>query len=389
MPPMSPRARWIWSGLLVVALALAGFFWQQRGQESDRAFVVAEVSRQAIEEIVTATGTLNAVTTVAVGTYVSGPIQEIHVDFNSPVKRGEVVARIDPDPFAVKVKQADATLATAHARVRKAIADRDFRRLDFKRKKTLVDGKVGSQDALDAIESLFHQAEAQVALERAGVAQAEAGLEEARINLRRTEIVSPVDGVVLSRNVDVGQTVAASFQTPTLFLIAEDLTQMRVIASISESDIGRIETGQVAEFSVDAYPERTFVGSVSQRRYAPIIESNVVTYDVVIDVENPGLELKPGMTATVAITTDSRDETLVVPLRALRFRPEERDRSPGADPESESADRAAASSVWVLAGEGGLRFVAVETGIRNDRHVEIVSGELAVGDRLAVAYERE
>ncbi len=384
--PLSPRSRVILAGCLLAILATGAYLWIGRASAERRGFVTATVERAPIAATVLATGTLNAVVTVQVGTYVSGPIREIYVDYNSPVSRGQVVARIDPDPFEVKVQQAEAELATAHARVRKAAAERDYRKFDLERQETLNLNDVISAGRLEEKQSAYLQSEAQLALDRAGVALAEAGLAEARINLSYTDIVSPVDGVVLSRNVDVGQTVAASFQTPTLFLIAEDLAQMRVNAHISESDIGRIRVAQPVRFAVDAYPEREFVGVVSQQRNAPVIDRSVVTYDVVIDVENQDLALKPGMTATVSIITAERADTTVVPLRALRFRPDVADREPG---DGEPPASKAASFVWVLGPDGKLRRNEVETGIRNDEYVEVSDGTLSPGDVLAVAYERE
>ena len=383
---MNRRLRAVWAAAVVLAVGGAGAWWYRAESHDARAFVLAQVERADIQAAVTATGTLNAVTTVQVGTYVSGPIREIYVDWNTPVKRGEVIAKIDPDPFEVKVLQAEAAVATAHAKVEKATADRDFRQRDLERKERLVAGRIVSEDAVDEKRSAYRQAEAQLTRERAGVAQAEAGLSEARINLKYTDIVSPVDGVVLSRNVDVGQTVAASFQTPTLFVIAEDLAQMCVNANINESDIGRISSGQSVVFTVDAYPEREFSGTVRQQRDSPIISSNVVTYDVVIDVENADLALKPGMTATVSITTDRRGDVLVVPLRSLRFRPDLDDRVSGNGAEPEPGYR---SLVWVLQDDGKVHGVDVKTGIRNDEFVEVVAGELASGEKIALAYERE
>jgi HlyD family secretion protein len=387
-------ARTRWAVLIVLALAMvaAGAWWFFRDAERAPNFQTAALARSPIDATVIATGTLNAVITVQVGTYVSGRVRDIHVDFNSPVTRGQVVAKIDPAPFAVKVDQAQAMLETARARLQKALADRVYRDSERERQQRLSERNVLSQGDLDASKNAFAQADAQVALERAGIAQAEATLAEAEINLAYTDIVSPVDGVVLSRSVDVGQTVAASFQTPTLFLIAEDLTEMRVNSNISESDIGRVRKDQQVQFSVDAYPDRVFTGVVSQRRDAPIIQQNVVTYDVVIDVANDDLALKPGMTATVTITTDQREDVLVVPLRALRFRPKKEHRAdeisrPAAGQSPESGNR---EMVWVLRENlSKLEPVEIETGIRNDDFAEVLSGEIGVGDVVVNAYKRE
>jgi HlyD family secretion protein len=316
---------------------------------------------------------------------VSGPIRELDADFNTPVKKGQRLAKIDPAPFEMKVRQAEANLASARASVLKAEADLALKRLTRARSTELAGRHMLAQSSLDSARSDVAQAEAQLALQEASVRQAEAGVEEARINLGYTEIVSPVDGVVVSRNVDVGQTVAASFQTPTLFQVAEDLTKMQVNANVSESDIGALTEGQSAEFSVDAYPGRVFRGRVSQVRNAPTTLQNVVTYDVVIDVDNSDLALKPGMTATVTVVTRERDDALRVPLRALRFRPAK------AGKEAETAAGAADEKqavVWRVDGKGALQRVPVRLGLRDERYAEVVEGSLTPGDPLAVAYPR-
>ncbi len=356
---------------------------------ADGRYVTEPVDRGAITATVTATGTVQPVTQVQVGTYVSGPIQAIYVDFNSPVTSGQLVAKIDPAPYAVKVRQAEANLANARASVEKARADLQLKQLTLERNRTLRARDLISQDELDTSESNRAQASAQLAVEEAAVKQAAAELDEARITLGYTEIRSPVDGVVVSRNVDVGQTVAASFQTPTLFAIAQDLTKMQVNANVSESDIGGLREGQGASFGVDAYPGRSFEGRVAQVRNAPITVLNVVTYDVIIAVDNRDLALKPGMTATVTITTARRDDALRVPLRALRFRPESGDGASPA-PAGVAAGRAAsdAPAVYVLDEGSKLRRIELRTGLRDERYAEVVEGDLAAGAAVAVAYRR-
>jgi HlyD family secretion protein len=367
-----------------LAAAGGGFALCSGGGADERGYVTETVDRGEIVAAVTATGVVNPVTTVQVGTYVSGPIREIDVDFNSKVTKGQRVAKIDPAPFQVRVDQAQASLENARARVRRAQADLALKRLTRDRNRELRGRNLISQSELDAAESGYDQAVAELALEEAGVRQAESALAEARVNLDYTDIRSPVDGVVVSRDVDVGQTVAASFQTPTLFLIAEDLTRMQVEAKVSESDIGGVREGQPASFSVDAYPGRTFQGAVVQVRNAPTTVQNVVTYDVVIEVDNAALELKPGMTAAVTITTDRRDDVVRLPVRALRFRPEPPE---GAAP-APAAPGEAALAVWVLDPSGEPRRVEVETGLRNDRFAELLSDGLEPGVRVVVAYER-
>ena len=277
--------------LLVLAAAAGYAYWSRMQGDGAAGYVTETVSRGSIKSVVTATGTLNPVTSVQVGTYVSGPIRAIYADYNSPVTKGQLVAKIDPASFQVKVAEAEANLANARAQVEKTRADLALKKLTFERNRELLGKNLIAQNDLDTAKSNYDQAVAQVALDRAGVQQAEASRDEARINLAYTDITSPVDGVVVSRNVDVGQTVAASFQTPTLFLIAQDLTKMQVDANVSESDIGDVRTGQAVAFSVDAYPGREFHGTVKQVRNAPLNEQNVVTYDVVIAVDNSDLAL--------------------------------------------------------------------------------------------------
>jgi len=373
----TPRQTALLAGGAAILLLLIGALWWSRATPKAQAgFVTESVDRGPIEVAVTATGVVNPVTTVQVGTYVSGPILQLFVDFNSPVTKGQLVAKIDPRPFQVKVQQAEAGVATARATAAKARADLGMKKLVYERNGELRKRNLIAQNDLDTARSDFEQATATVALSDAGVKQAEAMLEEARINLGYTDITSPVDGVVVSRSVDVGQTVAASFQTPTLFQIAQDLTKMQVDSSVSESDIGGVAEGQAAWFNVDAYPGRRFEGKVAQVRNAPVTLQNVVTYDVVVAVANGDLALKPGMTATVSITTAHRDDALRVPVRALRFHPDE-----------SSAD-AKEPAVWRLDATGTPERVVVQAGIRNEKYVEVTGGDLAAGQTVVVAKKR-
>jgi HlyD family secretion protein len=368
------------SVLAVVTGAILG--WTRNGGEEPQ-WVVERVSRGPITASVTATGTVNPVTTVQVGTYVSGPIQTVAVDFNSPVRRGQLLARIDPRPFQVKLDDARAALENARARLEKDRAVAALKALNLDRARALRRDGIVSAGDLDLAVSEERQARAQLALDAADIASAEARLREAEVNLAYTDIVSPVDGIVVSRNVDVGQTVAASFQTPTLFLVAEDLTKMQVNASVSESDIGPVAGGQEATFTVDAYPADSFRGRVVQVRNAPVTVLNVVTYDVIIAFDNADLRLRPGMTANVRITTAHREDALRVPTRALRFRP----------PVSEGAVAATAPSpargnrVWVPDGAHAAREAPVEVGIADDQFTEVRSG-LAEGARVITAVKR-
>jgi len=372
-----PRAAAV-AGACALVAALGWAVFGRDGRAAAPAYVTEAADRGPITVTVTATGVVEPVRTVQVGTYVSGPILALYADFNSAVTKGQLVAKIDPATFAVKVRQAEANLRNARAKAEKARADLVLKKLSLERARELNSRDLLARDEFDTAESNEAQARAQVALEEAGIAQAEAALEEARIQLGYTDIRSPVDGTVISRTVDVGQTVAASFQTPTLFEIAEDLAKMRVRTSVSESDIGGLADGQPASFGVDAWPGRSFVGRVVQVRSAPVSIQNVVTYDVLVEVDNASHELKPGMTATVAITTAHRDDALRVPLRALRFRPEEA--AGAADGEGPAA--------FALEAGGALRRVPLRIGIRDERYAEVLGGELAPGEPLAVAYLR-
>jgi HlyD family secretion protein len=367
------------------ALLLALGAWALFGDGGEPAadpYVTATLGRGPIAATVTATGTVQPVSTVQVGTYVSGPILAIDVDFNSPVRKGQRVAKIDPAPFQVRVARSEAGLATATARVARAEADLTLKELTLARSRELRATNILAQHELDQAQSAYDQTRAEVAVERAGVRQAEAELQEARIQLAYTDITSPVDGVVVSRSVDVGQTVAASFQTPTLFEIAQDLTQMQVSASVSESDIGPVRDGQPAAFTVDAYPGRPFAGRVTQVRNAPTTVQNVVTYDVVIEVANPDLALKPGMTASVAIETARADDAVRVPLRALTFAPPD-----AAAAGNGGAPRDAVETVWRVRGRA-LERVAVRTGVRDDTYAALLDGALAPGDTVALALNQ-
>jgi HlyD family secretion protein len=383
--------------LLVAASGYAYFRLQDHGDEG---FITERLGRGPVVSTVTASGTVNPVTSVQVGTYVSGPIKAIYADFNSRVTKGQIVAKIDPAPFQVKVQSSRAAVANAKAKVLKDQADLAFKKLTYERNRQLLERKLVSQNDVDTARSGYDQAAAQLALDEAGVEQAQADLDAAKIQLAYTDITSPVDGVVVSRSVDVGQTVAASFQTPTLFLIAQDLTKMQVDANVSESDIGNVATTQPVTFRVDAYPERDFHGKVVQVRNAPINVQNVVTYDVVAAVDNPKLELRPGMTATITILTAEADDAVRIPVRALRFRPERGARSqPGATrspPPTPARGRDGAPhretrhspAVFVPVPGGGLKRVQVETGVQNESYAELLAGELQEGDAVIVGYKR-
>jgi HlyD family secretion protein len=279
------------------------------------------VDRGPIVAKVTATGTLSALVTVQVGTQVSGRIEKILVDFNSTVKKGQVIAKIDPLLFQAALEQARANYAAGEGNVTNLQAKADDAKLQYDRAQALFERKAIAQQDLDTARANSRAADGALVAAKGNLMQAKASLHQAQVNLNYTTIISPTTGVVISRNVDVGQTVAASLSAPTLFLIAEDLTKMQVDTSVSEADIGKLKAGMVTMFTVDAYPAKVFHGTIRQLRNAPQTVQNVVTYDAVIDVPNPNLELRPGMTANVTFVYDQRDAALRVPNAALRFQP--------------------------------------------------------------------
>lgn len=363
--------------LILVAIAIAAYFL--RSGNGGTRYLTAAVTRGPIVRSVIATGTVNPVTVVQVGTYVSGPIQAIYADFNAPVKAGQLIAKIDPRPYQVKVDESAAALNNAKAQLRKDRADLAYKKITYERNQALFKAEAISQDTRDAARSAYDQAVAQVALDQASIAQQTANLHDAQVNLNYTNIVSPVDGTVVSRNVDVGQTVAASFQTPTLFLIAKDLTQMQVDTNVSESDIGNVHGSEMAEFSVDAFSDRRFGGKVREVRQAPITVQNVVTYDVVVNVANPEFLLKPGMTANVTIITARRDNVLRVPVQALHFSPSTFQRAGARAPAVGKPSRE--GRVWIEK-DGELRPVSIVAGLDDGSYVEVLSGALNPGDRV-------
>jgi len=378
--------------IVSIAVIVIAVYWFWPRSEQVR-YITANVTRGSVVRAVSATGTVNPVITVQVGSYVSGPIKALYADFNTPVKAGEVIAKIDPRTFDTQVAQAKAALANAEAQLRKDEASRNYDKLSYERNKRLFAEDAVSLDTVDSVESTYLQAEAQVALDRANIQQQQANLGTAEVNLNYTNIISPVDGTVVARNVDVGQTVAASFQTPTLFLIAKDLTQMQVDTNVSESDIGDVKEGERSEFKVDAFPDRTFVGSVAQVRQAPITVQNVVTYDVVVAVPNPELLLKPGMTANVTIVTARRDNVVRVPIEALRFSPpsvaaadraeSNRDQTAG----REGDQSAGAARVWELK-DGQPVPVSIQSGLDDGTWVEVLNDGLAPGTPLVISEVR-
>jgi HlyD family secretion protein len=379
--------------IILVIAGIATFFLLKKKPEIT--YKTAKVERGDIVSAVSATGNLAAVVTVQVGTQVSGTIQKLFVDFNSVVKKGQVIAQIDPSLFSAQVEQTRGNYLNAQANLQKARADLNDARRNLERNRQLLKDGIVAQGDFDTAENRYEQAAATVKGAEGSVAQTRGAFNQAETNLRYATIRSPVDGIVVSRNVDVGQTVAASFQTPTLFTIAQDLTKMEVDTSVDESDISRVKVNQPVTFTVDAYPEVKFNGKVFQIRNAPVITSNVVTYVVVVRVDNKELRLKPGMTANVSIETARKENVLKIPSAALRFRPKggkgdkgtTRDKSattkpPSAEPRKEKKE--GGQKVYTLGPDMKPVPVAIKTGIGNDGQVELVEGNLKENDEVIV-----
>lgn len=319
---------------------------------------------------------VNPVETVQVGSYVSGRIEQISCDYNTKVAKGQLCAKIDPRSYEAAAAEAAASVTTAKAQVDKDQASFEYQKLLYARRFALTKQGAASQETADDARRAYLQAQAQLQLDAATVAQREAALRAARVNLDYTDIVSPVEGTVVSRNVAVGQTVAASFQTPTLFLIARNLAQMQVELNVSEADIGAVRLGEKAEFTVEAFPDRRFAGVVSQIRQAPISVQNVVSYDVVLKVANAQLLLKPGMTATAHIVVAEHDGVRRVSQQALHFSPASARASPADAPSG-------GASVWVLR-DGRLARVPVKLGLSDDNYAEVTGGDLRPGEPTVI-----
>lgn len=367
------RRHWL-IAIAIVFGALGAVAWSLHNQTSPVHYTTQAVARGAVVRAVTATGTVNPELTIIVGSYVSGVIQQLSCDFNTKVTHGQVCAKIDPRPYQTVVDQDRANLANAKAQLDKDMAALAYAKLTSERYARLVKQDSASRDAADSAKNNYDQAVAQVELDQASIAQHQAALDAAQVNLDYTNITSPVDGTVVSRNVTMGQTVAASFQTPTLFLIATDLTKMQVDTNVSESDIGAIKLGDSASFTVEAFPDRHFEGTATQIRQAPQTIQNVVTYDVVVSVANKDLVLMPGMTATTKVVTARRDNVIRIPDQALRYKPAGMRAGSGG------------AQVWVLR-DNQPTPVALTLGLDDDSFSEVLSGDLKPGDIMILSEQ--
>lgn len=346
---------------------LASWYFRTDGQGT--AYLTHKLAKGDIVEKITASGTINPISTVNIGTQVSGTISEIYVDYNSEVKKDQLLARIDPALFEATVGQRRAALNVAKAEVQVAENEVDYAKKQLGRIKKLNASRYSADKELDLSEKEYNNAVAQVALKKAQVEQAQAALDAAETELRYTKIISPVDGIVVSKEVEVGQTVAASFQTPTLFKVAEDLTKMQIEASVVEADIAKVKNGQVVEFSVDSFPDEVFYGKVMQVRNEAINTSNEVTYEVIIEVDNADLKLKPGMTANVEIITAEKKGILLVPNKALRF---------FVTDDNGETKRYKDKGIWTL-DDGQPSRIVIKTGVADEDFTEITGENLREG----------
>jgi HlyD family secretion protein len=350
----------------VIILAGTGWFYKRADGKEAPAYRTATIQRGSVKSTVSATGTLSAVQTIQVGTQVSGQIAVIHADYNDHVKKGQLLARIDPTLQNQAVEEAQAQLERAHATMEQAQSD-------YARSKQLFDAKVITASEFSTVQSNF-------AVQKANVKSALIALERARQNLRYTDIYAPIDGVIVERNVDVGQTVAANFSAPQLFLIAKDLSDMQILASVDESDISAIRTGQPVEFTVQAYPNQTFAGTVQKVRLQSKTQDNVVNYTAVVGVKNTTGKLLPGMTATVQFLTGVAENVLVVPNAALRIRP-----TPAMLAQARTDDQRAGSAIlWTLDDKGMLEPVRVRTGLSDGRNTAVEGAKLAEGTKVVI-----
>lgn len=374
--------------LMVIAAAIGGGVWHHvRSNDGGPQYETVPVERGDLTQTVTATGTLNPVTNVLVGCQVSGTISKIYVDYNSTVKAGQLIAELDPATYQAQVAQAEANLANAKANL-------ELQQVEARRESELFKNKLVSGSDYDTAIATLHEAEASVQLNQAQVNMA-------KVNLGYCKIYSPVDGIVIVNNIEVGQTVAASFNTPELFQIANNLKQMQIDSSVAEADVGGVYEGQDVEFTVDAYPYRTFTGKVTQVRNSPTTVNNVVTYDCVIGVTNADYKLKPGMTANVSIIIARRQNVLQIPNGALRFFPPADAVVITNTPPTEPAAAAAPHSgrhkhaatqiqvhtIYVLKGDGldaKLEAIQVKTGITDGIYTEVLNG-LNEGDKVVTS----
>lgn len=350
--------------IAVILLILTPFVFIKHKSKVE--YRTVPIEKRTITQIVEATGTIEPVNIVDIGSTVSGLISDIYVDYNSEVEKGQILAQMDISLFEAQLKQATANINNAKATLAKNQAILEYDTKTYKRYKNLYERNLVSKNDLDSAESAYKSDLAQVASAKAAIMQAQANYDTASANMRFTKIISPVKGIVISREVEVGQTVAASFQAPVLFKVAENLDKMKIETSVSEADIGKVKEGQEVDYTLDGYPDSTFKGIVTQVRLSPTTESNVVTYTVIIEVENEDGKLLPGMTANVSIITDKKENILTVPNTALKFTT------------ADNKQKYDHKGIWI--DKKGKPFrINIETGASDDSYTEIITTEVKDG----------
>ncbi|MCX8997678.1 efflux RND transporter periplasmic adaptor subunit [Rhizobiaceae bacterium BDR2-2] len=392
----SRRGKYVAASLLALVLAGGAYAWYASSSSSSYRYTTVPVERGDLNVIVTATGSVQPTTQVDISSELSGIIRSVNVTYNSPVKTNDVLAELDTNKLEADVQSARAKLASAKANVLKADAELSAAKVKLDRLRSLVDSRVSSQQDLDAAQYAYDAALATRQINEATVLSSEADLKLAEVDLGKAKIVSPIDGVVLTRDVDPGATVASSFSAPVLFTIAGDLRQMELQVAVDEADVGQVEAGQKATFNVDAYPDRSFPAEIETVRFASETTSNVITYKAILSVDNEDMLLRPGMTATADITVQSVEDVLLIPNAALRYSPPAVSSSSGISlnalfrpPRPSRAGRSAQSgagsaderTVWVMRGNQP-EPVDVQTGPTDGRNTVLRSGDLKEGDLL-------
>jgi len=402
--------------LIVAAGIVFGFTVLKRNNGNGLQYELVAIDKGTVTALVDTTGTLNPVTIVDIGSQVSGKIEQIYVDFNSQVKAGQVLAELDQLNFQTKVQQNEANYLSSVAAVEKSKVSLENSKKRLDRAKSLFEKELLSFEEFETAEVQYFSAKADLQSSEARLEQAKAQLDTSKVDLTYTIIKSPIDGVVINRSVNVGQTVAASFQSPVLFQVANDLTKMQVECSVDEADIGRVKEGQTARFTVDAFPDENFTGIIKQVRYSPEVIQNVVTYATIVDVENPEMKLRPGMTATISFVVGEAKNALRVPNSALRFQPPpevlqalfaemrgemqaKRGQNSQAEGQSEKREQQAnfqmgqgmgrmgsrmrnIARVWIQDETGKLTMVSIRTGVTDNAFTEITGGEIKEGQEV-------
>ena len=363
------KKRYVVSAL--VAVALVGWFGYNHFQTHKVVYQTQKLDKCTITDVVEASGTINPVNTVSVGSTVSGLMKDIYVDYNSEVKKGQLLAQIDPSTFQASVDQNQAQISNAEANLAKLNAEMVYAQKTYNRYKNLYAKNFIARSELDQAESDYLAKKASIGAQRASIAQARANYKTAMTNLGYTKIIAPVDGTIIKRAIDVGQPVAASFQAPELFTIAQDLKEMQIEVNVSEADIGKVKEGQDVEYTLDGYPDSIFHGKVTQVRLDSTTTSNVVTYTVIVSVSNEDLTLKPGMTANVSIITKKSQDVMCAPSIALKYTPEV------------NGQKYKNQGIWILKDDKPER-IDIETGAADDSNIEVISKDLNFGDKVII-----